>query len=53
MRLLFLMVKDKLEKRFGCFEIFGLDFLLGADDLNPKLMDITSCPSFSTDMEES
>ena len=51
MRLVFLMVKDKLDRRYGCFEIFGLDFLLSAEDMNPKLMDITSCPSFSTEME--
>lgn len=51
MRLVFTEVKDKLDRRYGCFEIFGLDFLVGADDLNPKLMDITSCPSFATDMD--
>ena len=51
MRLVFLMIRDKLERRYGCFEIFGFDFLLGAEDINPKLMDITSSPSFSTEME--
>ena len=49
MRLLFLSVKDKLDSRYGCFEIFGLDFLL-TENLDPKFMDITSCPSFSTEM---
>lgn len=52
MRLVFLSVKDRLERRFGCFEIFGLDFLVASEDLNPKLMDITSCPSFSTEMND-
>jgi hypothetical protein len=33
-RLLFESVKDKLERKFGCFELFGLDFLLDKD-LNP------------------
>ena len=50
MRLIFIMIKDRLERRYGCFEIFGFDFLVGAEDLNPKLMDITSCPSLATDM---
>ena len=50
MRLVFLMIKDRLERRYGCFEIFGFDFLVGAEDLSPRLMDITSTPSFSTDM---
>ncbi len=51
MRLIFLSVKDKLEARYGCFEIFGLDFLLD-ENLQPKFMDITSCPSFSCEMED-
>lgn len=50
MRLLFLSVKDKLEARYGCFEIFGLNFLLTENNLEPKFVDITSCPSFSTEM---
>lgn len=33
-RLLFESVKDKLERKYGCFEIFGLDFLLD-DNLDP------------------
>ena len=47
MRLLFLEVKDKLDARYGCFEIFAFDFLLG-EDLTPRLMDVTSNPCFST-----
>ena len=46
MRLLFLSVKNKLDARYGCFEIFGVDFLLG-NDLSPRVMDITSNPSYS------
>ena len=46
-------MKNKLDGRYGCFEIFGFDFLLAAeDDLSPRLMDITSCPSFSTEFTE-
>ena len=36
MRLLFLQIKGKLDARYGCFEIFGVDFLLD-QDLNPRL----------------
>ena len=52
MRLVFLSVKDRLEPKYGCFEIFGVDFLL-ARDLTPRLMEITSNPSFSTEMVDS
>lgn len=53
MRLLFLQVKDKLEARYGCFEIFAFDFLLEEDDLTPRLMEVSSSPSFSTEMLDS
>lgn len=46
MRLLFLEVKDKLDARYGCFEIFAFDFLLG-EDLTPRVMDVTTNPDFS------
>lgn len=52
MKLLFLSVKDKLQGKYGCFEIFGVDFLL-AEDLTPRLMEITSNPSYVTEMEDS
>ena len=52
MRLTFMQVKNKLDRRYGCFEIFGVDFLL-SDDLSPKLMEITSCPSYSLEMDDS
>ena len=51
MRLLFLANRDRFEARYGCFEIFGVDFLL-AQDLTPKLVEVTSCPSFSTEMDD-
>lgn len=51
MRLLFLSVKGKLDARYGCFEIYGVDFLLGPD-LSPRLMEVTSNPSFSTEMSD-
>ena len=52
MRLVFLSVKDRLEARYGTFEIFGFDFLLDGETLTPKLMDLTSNPSYSTQMED-
>jgi len=33
MKLCFLSVKDKLERRFGCYEIFAFDFVLEQDTL--------------------
>ena len=52
LRLLFMQVKDQLDARYGCFEIFACDFLL-KEDLSPVLMDITSSPSFSFEMDDS
>ena len=40
-RLIFETIKDKLERKFGCFELFGLDFLLDAE-LNPQLIEINT-----------
>ena len=51
LRLLFLEVKDKLDSRYGCFEIFGVDFLLKERDLSPVIMKITSNPCLSTEMD--
>lgn len=28
MKLVFLTIKNKLDKKFGCFELFGFDFLI-------------------------
>jgi len=50
MRLIFVKSKDKLGAKFGCFEIFSFDFVLSATDLRPWLVDITSNPSFATEM---
>lgn len=47
-RLLFESVKDKLERKYGCFEIFGLDFLLDAN-LDPQLIEINTNPALFTD----
>ena len=52
LRLVFLQVKDKLDAKYGCFEVFGVDFLLG-EDLSPRLMEINSNPSFSCELEDS
>ena len=51
MRLCFLSVKKKLEKRFGCYEIFAVDFVLEQETLQPRLIDFNSNPSYSTEME--
>lgn len=48
MRLLFLTVKDKIKRQFGCFEIFGLDFLLDKD-LVPHLIEVSKNPSLFLD----
>lgn len=48
MRLVFLTVKDKLDKKFGCFELYGFDFMLD-DKLNPYLIEINTNPAMFTD----
>lgn len=50
MRLIFNQVKGKLNVKFGYFEIFSCDFVLEAETLRPKLVDINSNPSFATNM---
>ena len=49
-RLLFESVKDKLERKYGCFEVFGLDFLLD-DNLDPQLIEINTNPALFTDTQ--
>lgn len=49
-RLLFESVKDKLERKYGCFEVFGLDFLLD-DNLDPQLLEINTNPALFTDTQ--
>ena len=51
MRLCFLAVKGKLDRRFGCYEIFAVDFVLERESLQPRLIDFTSNPSYSTELE--
>ena len=53
LRLLFISVKDKLEGKFGCFEVFSVDFLLEMSDLSPKLMEVSTSPSYSFEMHAS
>ena len=48
MRLVFLQVRNRLIARFGYFEIFACDFLLDAETLIPRLIDISPNPSYST-----
>ena len=48
MRLIFLQVKDRLDKKFGCFEVFGFDFMLD-DDLRPILLEINVNPALFLD----
>ena len=48
MRIIFLQVKDKLDRSFGCFELLGWDFLLD-EDLNPYLIEININPALFTD----
>ena len=50
MKLIFGVVKDKLDIRYGCFELFGFDFLID-DNLNPHLIEINVNPALYTDTE--
>jgi predicted ATP-grasp superfamily ATP-dependent carboligase len=44
------VIKDKLDRKFGCFELFGFDFLLD-DNLNPYLIEINTNPAIYTDTQ--
>ena len=48
MRLIFLTVKGKLDRKFGCFEMFGFDFMLDSK-LDPKLLEINVNPALFLD----
>jgi len=48
MRLVFMQVHDKLDKKFGCFELFGFDFMIDSN-LNPFLIEINTNPALFTD----
>lgn len=50
MRLIFLAVKDKLDRKFGCFELFGFDLLID-EDLNPYLIEVNTNPALFTDTQ--
>lgn len=50
MKLIFTVIKDKLDRKFGCFELFGFDFLLD-DNLNPYLIEINTNPALYTDTQ--
>ena len=48
MRLTFLQTKSALDCKFGCFEVFGYDFMLD-DDCNPQLLEININPALFLD----
>jgi len=48
MRVMFLQVKDKLDRTYGCFELLGWDFLLD-ENLNPFLIEVNINPALFTD----
>lgn len=48
MRLMFLQLKDKLDRKFGCFEVFGFDFMLD-DKLNPYFLEVNMNPAMFLD----
>lgn len=50
MRLLFVTVKDRLDAKFGCFELFGFDFLLD-EDLNVTFIECNTNPALFTDTQ--
>ena len=48
MRLVFLQTKDRLDRKFGCFEVYGFDFMLD-HDLRPILLEINVNPALFLD----
>ena len=49
-RLLFESVKNRLDRKYGCFELFGLDIMLD-EDLKPYLIEINTNPAIFTDTQ--
>lgn len=45
---MFLQVKDKLDRQFGSFELFGFDFMLD-EELCPQLLEININPALFLD----
>ena len=41
-------MKDRLDKKFGCFEVFGFDFMLD-NKLNPFLLEVNLNPAMFLD----
>lgn len=50
MKLTFLQIKDRLDRKFGSFELFGYDFMLDAE-CNPQLLEINVNPALFLDTE--
>ena len=48
LRLLFETVKNRFDRKFGCFELFGVDFMLDSV-LKPQLIEINTNPAIFTD----
>ena len=48
MRLVFMQTKDRLDRKFGCFEVYGFDFMLDGD-LRPVLLEINVNPALFLD----
>ena len=49
-RIIFETVKDKLDRKFGCFELFGFDFMFD-ENLNPYFIEINTNPALFTDTQ--
>lgn len=45
---MFLQMKERLDRKFGCFEVFGFDFMLDSE-LNPYLLEVNINPAMFLD----
>jgi hypothetical protein len=50
MKLTFLQIRDRLDRKFGSFELFGFDFMLDKA-CNPQLLEINVNPALFLDTE--